>query len=218
MKQASRVMVSTFGTLVGLAGIEHGLGEILQGGAAPAAMVFPSWPQSEFFRSLNGEPAFSLIPNLLLTGLLAVFVSLLFIACSIRLTPRRHCAWILIGLSVVLLLTGGGIFPPVFGILVGVGAFRLNSRKRDPRIPACGFLSRGWPWLFALSLVSWFAMLPGVPALEYFFGVEQPILTFILLVCMFGFLILSWIAAGMRDRDPYADRLLRSSAAKGPGD
>jgi hypothetical protein len=40
------ITVSTFGALAGLAGIEHGIGEVLQGNIAPEGPVVLSWPGS----------------------------------------------------------------------------------------------------------------------------------------------------------------------------
>jgi len=34
-RSATRITVSTFGAVMGLEGIEHGIGEVLQGNAAP---------------------------------------------------------------------------------------------------------------------------------------------------------------------------------------
>lgn len=55
MGNATRVTVSTFGALAGLAGIEHGIGEVLQGNVAPDGVTISSWPDSEVFDILNGE-------------------------------------------------------------------------------------------------------------------------------------------------------------------
>ena len=71
---ATRVTVSTFGTLTGLAGIEHGIGEVLQGNSTPKAFVILSWPGSEAFRILAGEPAMTIVPNLLATGIVAIAI------------------------------------------------------------------------------------------------------------------------------------------------
>jgi hypothetical protein len=79
MNRATRVIVSTFGALVGMAGIEHGIGEIRQGNIAPDGIMIRSWPDAAFFRILDGEPALTLVPNLLLSGILAVLVSLFFL-------------------------------------------------------------------------------------------------------------------------------------------
>jgi len=72
---ATRTVVSTFGLLAGLAGIEHGVGEILQGSVRPAGPVIESWPGSKAFEILGGEPALTVIPNLLVTGIVAVIVA-----------------------------------------------------------------------------------------------------------------------------------------------
>jgi hypothetical protein len=50
MKNATQVTVSTLGFLMGVAGVEHGIGEILQGNIAPSGIVFPSWPDRHFSR------------------------------------------------------------------------------------------------------------------------------------------------------------------------
>ncbi len=52
MRNATRVTVSTFGTVAGLAGIEHGVGEMLQGNVAPDGMMILSWPESDLFGNL----------------------------------------------------------------------------------------------------------------------------------------------------------------------
>jgi hypothetical protein len=80
MRSATRATVSTFGALAGLAGIEHGIGEMLQGNKAPDGMMILSWPGSALFRILAGEPAMTIIPNFLVSGILAVLSSLIFIA------------------------------------------------------------------------------------------------------------------------------------------
>jgi hypothetical protein len=54
-----------------LAGIEHGVGEIVQGNRAPAGTMIESWPDSAPFEIVGGEPAMTIVPNLLLTGILA---------------------------------------------------------------------------------------------------------------------------------------------------
>src|SRR6266511_487450 len=79
---ATRLTVSTIGALIALAGVEHGIGEILQGDVAPAGTIIESWPGSEPFRVLAGEPAMTVVPNLLATGVLAVLSSLLLLVVA----------------------------------------------------------------------------------------------------------------------------------------
>src|SRR5215204_6980594 len=104
MRSATRVTVSTFGTLAGLAGIEHGIGEVLQGNVAPEGVMILSWPESELFRILAGEPAMTIVPNLLVTGILAIFVSVVFFVWATTFVQRRNGGLALILLSVVMLL------------------------------------------------------------------------------------------------------------------
>src|SRR5512136_1917553 len=119
MGNATRVMVSTFGAFVGLIGIEHGIGEALQGNIAPDGLMILSWPGSEFFRILGGEPAMTIVPNLLVTGILTIFFSLIYLVWAIVFVQRKNGGLVLMLLSVIMLLVGGGIFPPILGILIG---------------------------------------------------------------------------------------------------
>lgn len=203
MKSATCISISTFGVLVGLIGIEHGLGAILQGDVAPESLLFPSWPDAAFFRILNGEPALTIVPNLLVTGILAVLFSLLYLVWAVWFIKRKHSGWVMMLLSIAMLLAGGGLFPPVFGIILGAAATRINPlqvRQPSPQSPGRHHsLARLWPWFFGAGVIAWLSMFPGVPALHYFFGVDNPTLIFGLLICMFGFLFLAGVAGVARD-------------------
>lgn len=106
MRSATRVTVSTFGVLAGLAGIEHGIGEVRQGNVAPEGVTISSWPDSEMFDLLNGEPAMTIVPNLLVTGVLAILVSLIFLVWVTVFVRRKHGGPVAILLSIVMLLVG----------------------------------------------------------------------------------------------------------------
>jgi len=92
--RATRIVVATLGVLVGLAGIEHGVGEILQGSVRPQGLAIQSWAHSQAFQILGGEPAMTVIPNLLVTGVLAVIVALA-VAARVNLSEAdslgNHC-------------------------------------------------------------------------------------------------------------------------------
>ena len=90
MKNATRVFASTFGAIFALAGIEHGIGEIFQGNVAPSGIMILSWPESEFFRSLGGEPAMTIVPNLLVTGILAILFSLILLVWATLFVQRKN--------------------------------------------------------------------------------------------------------------------------------
>ncbi len=116
-------------------GVEHGVGEILQGSQKAPGMIFPSWPDSAFFAVQAGEPSFSLIPDMLVTGILASLFSVAYISTIVFLPDKRNSRALLLVLSVLMFLTGGGIFPPILAILISLMAGRLSiqpSRWKKP--------------------------------------------------------------------------------------
>jgi len=195
MRNATKVTVSTFGTLAGLAGIEHGIGETLQGDIVPSGIMFPSWPGSAFFRIVGGEPAMSVVPNLLVTGILAILFSLVFLVWATLFVQRRNGGLVLILLSVVMLLVGGGIFPPVIGIIIGALGTRINTPlswwRAHLSVGLRHFFGRVWPWSFVACLIAWLLLFPGINILGYFFGVNNPNLTVILIFFALGSLLLT---------------------------
>jgi hypothetical protein len=44
MRNATKIFTSTFGAIMALAGIEHGIGEVLQGNVAPNGIMILSRP------------------------------------------------------------------------------------------------------------------------------------------------------------------------------
>ncbi len=196
--------MTTFGIIMGLAGLEHGIGEILQGNAAPSGIMFPSWPDSAFFSNMAGEPAMSIIPNFLATGILACLVSLIYLVWAARFVERKHAGLVLILLAIIMLLVGGGIFPPVIGIFIGVLATRIVPSSIEGRTQSTVgfrfFLSRVWPLSFVGCVISWLMLFPGINILGYFFGVNDPNLMVSLLVFALGSLLLTIATGLIRDR------------------
>jgi MFS family permease len=202
MKSASKILVSTFGSIIGLMGIEHGIGEILQGPVSPAGLSFSSWPDAKFFEVLSGEPAFSLVQNMLVTGILACLFSIAFVLWVLFYPKNKHSSLVMITLAILMFLTGGGFFPPFFAIIIGLFANRLHQKvstwhpisQNIQRI-----LSLLWPWTFGLCLAIWLAMFPGVPSVNYFFDYASETLTYAILIGMILFLILANFTAKARD-------------------
>ena len=203
MRYATHMTISTFGGLVGLMGMEHGLGEILQGNIKPSGLMILSWPDSAFFQILGGEPAMTIVPNMLISGILAALVSLTYLTWVVCLIDHKHSGRVLTILSVLMLLLGGGIFPPIFGgLIAAVAAYSRAASVRVGKLftdNARLVLANAWPWAFGLGVLSWLAMFPGVPVLSYVFGVENTSLIFIILACMFGFPGLAELAGIARD-------------------
>ncbi len=195
MKSATRMFVSTFGAFFALGGMEHGIGEVLQGNVAPAGLMILSWPESEFFRSVGGEPAMTVVPNLLITGILAILVSLILLVWATLFVQRKHGGLIMILLSLAMLLVGGGIFPPVICIIVGSVGTRINAPvtwwHAQPLTGLQQCLKKLWPWAYAAGIIAWLSMLPGLPLLGHFFGLDDSTLVLTILCFALGSLVLN---------------------------
>jgi len=201
MKSARFQFVAIMGAIMGAAGIEHGVGEFLQGNIAPDSVMIQSWPHSAFFQSLGGEPALTVLPNLRLTGLLAIGFSLLYTVWAIYFAQSKHNRWILMLLAIPMLLFGAGIFPPVLGLLIGAAASAFRSPVRQKLVGGVGrFLGLSWGWILAACCLSWLALFPGVAVLNYFFGVNSVPLTLAMMITAILFLFLAYWSSIQHDR------------------
>ncbi len=137
----------------------------------------------------------TIIPNLLVTGILAILVSLIFLVWATMFVQKKKGGLLLMLLSIVMLLVGGGIFPPVIGIIIGALGTRINAPLSWWRAHLSAglwhFLGKVWPWSFAACLVAWLSLFPGINILGYFFGVNDPNLTVILIFFALGSLLLT---------------------------
>lgn len=120
-----KVAASALWIFTGLGGATHGPGEILQGNVAPSNIVFQAWPS---LTALAGEPAMTIIPNLLVTGILTIIVGVLLAVWSAKFISTKYGGLVVILLTIVLLLVGGGLMPALFGIAAGVIAAIFNYR------------------------------------------------------------------------------------------
>ncbi len=147
---ATKTVASTFGVLVGLAGIQHGIFEILQGNVAPNDIMIDAIGPAQKLWEYATETALTVIPNFLITGMFAVILGLLVTIWAGAFIDRKYGAWIFGLLSLILWLVGGG-FAPIFMSIFGfAAATRINKplkwwRKHLP-VGLGGFLSRLWPW------------------------------------------------------------------------
>jgi hypothetical protein len=192
---ATTATVAAFGAVAGLAGVEHGIGEILQGPVRPDALVIESWPNSEAFAVLSGEPSFTVIPNLAVSGVLAISVAIGLAVWAVGFADRRHGGWVLLGLSVLLFLVGGGFGPPLIGavlagaVLRGPGGSGVVARAMAP----------WWPWLLGVGVGAFLGLVPGTALLSHVVGLQSAGLVVALSATAFTCLILSLVAARARD-------------------
>lgn len=124
----TRVAASALGIFSGLGGASHGPGEILQGNITPNGLVIEAWPE---LTALQGEPAMTIIPSFLVSGILTVIVGVLVAVWAAKFVQRKNGGIMLILLSIILLLVGGGLFPPVFGVAAGIIGTRIKSSSES---------------------------------------------------------------------------------------
>lgn len=211
---STRTTVSVLGALAALTGVEHGIGEITQGWAPAPSLVFGSWSHVDAFDALGGEPAMSLVPSLLASGVLSVVVALTLGAWATRYVDRPHAGAILAGLSVLLLVVGGGFGPPLLGILIGLLATRLDAPRVDRRGPATRLGTRLWPWSLATAVVCFLGLVPGTIVLNLVTGVDNPALVAVLIAGAFaGTALAMWSA---RVRDQVSDGPVTTAGASSP--
>ncbi len=203
MSTASRASISVFGVIISFAGIEHGIGEILQGNQAPTGVMIASWPTSPFFRMLAGEPAMTIIPNLLATGMLAILTTVIFLMLSTAWLNKKFAGWMMIPVAIAMLLSGAGMSPPILVVILSVATIvmhnptrKIRSRKRTSFHQLRAKL---WQGTLILSVICWLAVLPGLPLLDYFSDVNSPLLVLVVTLCAIGTLLLTLNFARARD-------------------
>lgn len=210
VRSARQITLAGMGAIMAMAGFEHGLGEALQGNVAPGGLVIESWPHSEFYRSLAGEPAMTLIPNLLVSGVLTMLLSLALLVWMLRFVDRPDSALIIPALSITLLLVGGGFGPPVLGLILAAATTKVNSpsTRWHSKLPrgARQVLAASWPILFAGCIMAWLLMLLGLPAVAYLSGLESDAVVLGVLVLAFFLLALALFSSFARDVESGAIR------------
>lgn len=199
MRKTTLTAARWLGIAAGAAGIEHGIFEILQGRVRPDGLVISSiGPPCVPEEAWNAcEPALTIVPDFLITGILAVFFGLLVLLWSAFFLSRKASGAVLMGLSIILLLFGGGFFPPLIGLVAGGAALPIHRPYPDRKPGGVSrFLSTLWPWPLMVFLV-WVS---GQWVLGYFFNDWfQGVMIYgvgIILLSLF----LSVISAGARDR------------------
>jgi hypothetical protein len=155
MRQATRIVATYFGVIAGIAGLEHGYFEILQGNTRPASLMFPSMgPPCVPEQIWNAcEPAMSILPNFLVTGIITVLLGLAMMVWSAAFAQRKHGGLVLILLSIVFLLFGGGFFPPIIGLVGGAAGTQINKPLTGKPGSVTRFAARLWPWPLVILMV-----------------------------------------------------------------
>jgi len=132
----------------------------------------------------------------LVTGILAVFFGLLITIWSLGFLQRKRAGWVLLGLSILSLLFGGGFFPPLIGIVASLAAMSLRNPIKHPSRGFIRFLGRLWP----TPLVGYLVWVVAQWPIGYLFN--DTFIDFMIYGVIFILLMLplSVITAAARDR------------------
>lgn len=156
MRRATKTAATWLGVVAGIAGFEHGYFAFLQGNTSTPGLAFPSWGPpcvpEEIWHAC--EPAMSILPNFMITGLLAMLLSLALIVWAVWFVPRRHGGWVQMVLSALLLLFGGGFFPPIIGFVGGLAGTQIHRPLTGSPTRLTRSAARLWPWSLMI-FVGW---------------------------------------------------------------
>lgn len=204
MRKATRTVATWLGIAAGIAGIEHGYFEILQGNVQPDSIVIqsigPPCVPEEIWNAC--EPAMTIVPNYLVTGILAVLIGLLVVVWSLFFLQRKYGGLVLILLSVALLLFGGGFFPPLIGLVAGIAGTKINKPISSARPGSIArFAAKLWPWPLVIFLV-WVV---GQWVVGYFFNAFMQKAMYFGVLLILTMLPLSAYSAYGRDMQTFPD-------------
>jgi hypothetical protein len=149
MRKATRIVATVTGITAGLAGIEHGVFEILHNAGRPENWMFASMgaPCDPLIAWNGCEPAMSVIPSFVIMGIVTILLGTLLAVWSGFFVQRKSGGWVSLLLSVLLLLSGGGFFPPVIGLFSGFVGNAINRPLKSHKVNGITrFTSRLWPW------------------------------------------------------------------------
>jgi hypothetical protein len=173
----ARAVAAALGVCVGVSGLDHGFFETLQGNMPTPGLIVQAIGPSQRMWVYGTEEAFTLIPNFLVTGLLAMVVGLLTIIWSIRYLDRPNGALVLLGLGALMFLVGGGIGMVVFLLAGWLVARRIHRPLTwvPSRLPASvgSVLSRSWP-AFLVAGLALYAFALEVAIVGFVPGVSDP--------------------------------------------
>ena len=155
--KASKFIASAFGMLVGLAGVEHGIFEILQGNVPTNGIDIDAIGDSFTFWEGTGERALTILPTFLLAGIASLILGIVVVIWSSLFVQRKFGASVLLILTFSLFLVGGGMAPIVLSITAVAMATRIDKPLTWWRTHLStnlrSSLGKLWPWILLLFVI-----------------------------------------------------------------
>jgi hypothetical protein len=141
----------------------------------------------------------TIVPSFLITGILAVIFGIVVMVWSAFFLQKKRGGLILILLCIPLLLFGGGLFPPLIGVIAGALGTRINKplRAEGSRLSSglLRFLAALWPW----SLAVYVLWVLGQFVIGHFFNDWLLANGYLIIVMVLGTLLLSVVSTYAHD-------------------
>ena len=174
--RATIAVATTLGALVGLAGIDHGIFEILQGPVTPTSLLIAAIGPEQKFWMYGEETALTIIPSFLISGILSVILGAIVTVWAVGFIDSKYGALVLMLLSIALFLVGGGFAPIVMALIASLAASRIHKPLKFWRlvlpVPLQKILRWIWQWvLIAFVLIFVFSVIIAIfgwPLTSYF--------------------------------------------------
>jgi len=213
--RATRILASTLGILVGLAGVEHGILEVLQGNVRPNGIMVDAIGPEQKLWELATETVLTIIPSMLVSGILSIILGVLVTIWAYAYVDRKYGSVVLLILSIALFLVGGGFAPIFLTILAFIAATRINGPLRfwRSRAPATlrNLTAKLWPWILIISVLSFVIAVEiaifGEPLLGLLGAETAYAIQFFLGLAMLILAILALPAANAHDAKRLADQI-----------
>jgi hypothetical protein len=162
---ATRLEVSSLGILGGLISIEHGIFETAQGNNSTNGIIINAIAPGHWYWKEGGELAMTIIPNFLITGIVAIIIGIVVIIWSIRFVQGKYGALGLFTLTILTLLFGGGIAFFIIGIIISIIATQINKSHTwwDNHLSnnIKKYFSKLWLPLFSISIIVFILLVLG---------------------------------------------------------
>lgn len=129
-RDGRRVVAGGLGACVGLSAIDHGVFEVLQGNTPTPGLLIPAIGPAQQLWEHGTEDAFTLVPNHLATGLLAIAVGAVTLVWSVAFLDRPHGDRVLLALGLTSFAVGGGVGMLVFLAFGWAVARRIGQPPR----------------------------------------------------------------------------------------
>ncbi len=174
--RAARTTAQVFGVLAGLGGLTHGVGEVLQG-SEPVGFFLDSWTTGPIAEHMGGEPGLTVLQTAGSAGVATLLLSTAVAGWSLLGMRRERGGSVLMLLSSGMLLAGGGVGPPLLGILAGaIGRYSDREPRWISRLGprARRRLARAWAPLLAIGAANATFLVIGSVVLVYCLEVHAP--------------------------------------------